>query len=79
VREAGFVVDAKIIPFAETENTWRKGRSFIAEWLKLVPKPVGLLACNDDLGQEIIEVCRLHSMDVPDEVAVIGVDGARRN
>jgi LacI family transcriptional regulator len=74
IRGAGFEVQARIIPFAETESTWRKGRHFIAQWLKRVPKPVGLLACNDDLGQEIMEVCRLHGMQVPDEVAVIGVD-----
>jgi LacI family transcriptional regulator len=74
IRGAGFAVDAKIIPYAETENTWRRGRNFIAQWLKQVPKPVGLLACNDDLGQEIVEVCRLQGMDVPDKVAVIGVD-----
>jgi len=74
IRGAGFEVEARIIPYAETESTWRKGRHVIAQWLKQVPKPVGLLACNDDLGQEIVEVCRLHGMEVPDEVAVIGVD-----
>jgi LacI family transcriptional regulator len=46
----------------------------IARWLKRLPKPVGVMACNDDRGQQVIEACRLAGLAVPDEVAVIGVD-----
>jgi LacI family transcriptional regulator len=46
----------------------------IAQWLKGLPKPVGVMACNDDRGQQVIEACRLALLSVPDEVAVIGVD-----
>ena len=48
--------------------------SRIADWLASLPKPVGLMACNDDRGQQVLEACRLHGLLVPDEVAVIGVD-----
>ncbi|OHB75838.1 MAG: hypothetical protein A2Z25_20865 [Planctomycetes bacterium RBG_16_55_9] len=46
----------------------------MVEWLKSLPKPIGIMAANDDRGQEVIEACRMVGIHVPDEVAVIGVD-----
>ena len=43
-------------------------------WIRELPKPVGIFACNDDRGQNILEVCKLVGLKVPDDVAVIGVD-----
>ena len=39
-----------------------------------IPKPVGILACNDDRGHELLNACREVKVAVPDDVAVIGVD-----
>jgi LacI family transcriptional regulator len=52
---------------------WRDG-SMVARWIKALPKPVGLMACNDFRGQQVLTVCRALGVMVPDEVAVIGVD-----
>jgi LacI family transcriptional regulator len=46
----------------------------IADWLASLSKPVGLMACNDDRGQQVLEACRMCGLQVPDEVAVLGVD-----
>jgi len=46
----------------------------IANWLKLLPKPVGLFACNDDRAQDVLEACKIINLKVPEEIAVIGVD-----
>ncbi len=46
----------------------------VATWLRTLPKPIGLMACNDICGQQILNVCRENGISVPDEVAVIGVD-----
>ncbi len=46
----------------------------IALWLKALPKPVGVMACYDFRGQQVLDACRAHGLHVPDEVAVIGVD-----
>jgi LacI family transcriptional regulator len=43
-------------------------------WLQKLPKPVAVMACNDIAGQQVLEVCRLAGVRVPDQVAVIGVD-----
>lgn len=46
----------------------------IAEWLKTLPKPVCVFACNDDRGVYVLEACKIVELSVPEEVAVLGVD-----
>lgn len=46
----------------------------IARWLTHLPKPLGVMACYDIRGQQVLDACRLAGLVVPDEVAVIGVD-----
>jgi len=46
----------------------------LAGWIKQLPKPVGVMACYDFVGQQVLDACRRLDLAVPDEVAVIGVD-----
>lgn len=46
----------------------------LGTWLAGLPKPVGLMACNDMRGRQVLNACRIRNIIVPDEVAVIGVD-----
>ena len=46
----------------------------IANWLTELPKPVGLMACNDVRGANIIEACKLAGVKVPQEVSILGVN-----
>jgi len=46
----------------------------LAEWLRELPKPVALLACNDFRAQEIIRLAQKVGIDVPGQLAVLGVD-----
>ncbi|MGO4274442.1 substrate-binding domain-containing protein, partial [Paenibacillus sp. TAF58] len=39
-----------------------------------LPKPIGIMACYDICGQQLLEACRIAGIAVPDEVAVLGVD-----
>jgi LacI family transcriptional regulator len=45
----------------------------IARWLKGLPKPVGVLACYDVRGQQVLAACQEAGLAVPEDVAVIGV------
>lgn len=49
-------------------------RDHLARWLKKLPKPTGLMACNDIRGQQTLDACREAGIAVPDEIAVLGVD-----
>jgi len=46
----------------------------IARWLPMLPKPIGIFACYDNRGQQVLEACRRAGLIVPEEVAVLGVD-----
>lgn len=46
----------------------------IERWLRKLPKPVGIFACYDFRGQQVLDACRDAAIPVPDEVAVIGCD-----
>jgi LacI family transcriptional regulator len=35
---------------------------------------LALLACNDDRGRQVLEACRCNQIQVPDDVAVLGID-----
>ncbi len=45
----------------------------LGKWLLTLPRPVGILACYDVRGQELMEACREAGLKVPEEVAVMGV------
>ena len=53
---------------------WGREQMVMSRWLAGLPKPVGILACNDDRGREVLAACRQAKLRVPEEVAVIGVD-----
>jgi LacI family transcriptional regulator len=53
-------------------NDWSKKQVKLAKWLKSLPKPVGVMACYDIRGQEVLDVCRAIGLRVPEDVAVIG-------
>lgn len=46
----------------------------LGAWLATLPKPIGLMACNDMRGRQVLNACKTRSIVVPDDVAVIGVD-----
>ncbi len=46
----------------------------LERWLARLPRPVGIMACYDFRGLQILDACRQSGIAVPDEVAVIGVD-----
>lgn len=53
---------------------WETQQARMIEWLQSLPKPIGIMACNDFRGQHVLEACREAKIAVPEEVAVIGVD-----
>lgn len=53
---------------------WYYKPSSLSKWLKSLPKPIALMACDDNQGQHITEACRHSGLRIPEEVAVLGVD-----
>ncbi|MCF0053139.1 DNA-binding transcriptional regulator [Dyadobacter sp. LJ53] len=59
---------------ARSTELWYYKPSSLSRWLKSLPKPIGLMTCDDNQGQHITEACRQLGIRIPEEVAVLGVD-----
>jgi LacI family transcriptional regulator len=68
----------RCVDFGEPAGTAKPGSDAeiraIARWLKGLPKPVGVFACYDGRALQVLEACQLLGLQVPDRVAVLGVD-----
>ena len=58
----------------KSRELWYYKPSSLSKWLKSLPKPIALMACDDNQGLHITEACRLANIRIPEEVAVLGVD-----
>ncbi len=43
-------------------------------WVLSLPRPVGVMAASDGMGDLLIRICATQNIRVPEEVAIIGVD-----
>lgn len=73
VRSAGFDFRACELPRAAADS-WEAIEDDLAAWIDALPKPVGVMVCSDQRGPLVLEACRRAGAEVPDEVAVVGVD-----
>jgi LacI family transcriptional regulator len=74
VREAGLTCHVFELAPGAAMDSWEEEQERIAAWILRLPKPIGIMASNDDRGQQVLDACRRVNVLVPDEVAVIGVD-----
>lgn len=59
--------------FIQSPSAFHMEEMFL-QWLKHLPKPCGIFACNDRVGVCVIQACDKANISVPDDVAVLGVD-----
>lgn len=49
----------------------------VRRFLKKLPKPIAIMACNDLLGRVLADACAELKLNIPDDVAILGVDNAQ--
>jgi len=74
IRQANLKCHIYPEPNLKKDNVWEKERIALADWLKSLPKPAGLMTCNDERSCEIVEAAHLADVKIPEDIAVIGVD-----
>lgn len=57
-----------------TTRKWIELQRGLAQWLRSLKKPVGIMAANDARARHVLEACRTIGARVPEEIAVVGVD-----
>lgn len=58
----------------QTEWGWSKERDALAKWLATLPRPMALFAGNDMLAKFTLDACRDAGLEVPADVAILGVN-----
>lgn len=53
---------------------WDQQKKQLVQWLQSLPKPIGIMTCNDLRGKQVIDCCLSASIHVPETTAVVGVD-----
>jgi LacI family transcriptional regulator len=79
-RAGGFPLSIYESPSASSFGTTATEQSGISDstgmtdWLQALEPPTGLFVCNDIRGQQVLNVCRLAGIDIPDSIGVVSVD-----
>lgn len=61
-------------PRSSQMRTWEREQKLLAKWISELPTPIGLFACDDDRGRQVLEACQVAGLRVPLDIAVVGVD-----
>lgn len=55
-------------------SEWLHQQAGLTKWIKTLPQPCGVLAASDARARQVMNSCRELQIQVPDQLAVIGVD-----
>ncbi len=62
------------LAFTQEEMRADRIRQSIAVWLRKLPQPLALWACNDEMALHVVSACLREGIEVPEQVAVLGMD-----
>jgi LacI family transcriptional regulator len=74
IQRAGFDCSDFSLPQTLENLSWPQERGAMSEWPHSLPKPLGLMACNDDRARQVVEACKLAGVSVPGQLGIVGVD-----
>ncbi len=69
LRSAG--LSCSVFPADRTAG-WEQEQKRLARWIRALPKPAGIMTCQDNRGLQVLRACAQVGIAVPDQVAVIG-------
>jgi LacI family transcriptional regulator len=77
VRNAGYDCSTYQGRFDEVsdlrEGKWNAELDELSAWAAALPKPVGMMACTDFRGLQLLTACHMAGVAVPEQAAVVGV------
>jgi LacI family transcriptional regulator len=53
---------------------WGRAQEDMVEWVRSLPKPIGIVAVTDARARQLLQACVVADMPVPGQVAVVGID-----
>ena len=73
LQQHGYTANIYSPPLRQKGISWEVEQLYMKQWLESLPRPIGIMACNDDRSQHILEACKLTGFKVPQDVAILGV------
>ena len=64
----------KVITHRYDVENFKNEIDSISKWLRSLPKPAALLACNDFMARQVTEICQMESIRIPEDISLLGVD-----
>ena len=74
IREEGLGDRLYIYDRQQINSVWNYDSPELRQWLLMLPKPAGVFACDDNQAEILLEACNACGINVPMEVAILGVD-----
>ena len=74
VEAAGFGDSFYTYNLQDIDNLWFYERDKLADWLNAIPKPIAIMACDDNQGNNLVEACHTAGIKIPTDVSILGVD-----
>lgn len=74
LRKAGYTSKTYNLYTNSKEKDFLKAKEKLANWLMSLPKPIGIMTCNDDCAMLVIETVKNLNIRIPEQIAIVGVD-----
>lgn len=74
VEESGYGNHLSAYRMQDINAIWYYELDRLSDWLRDLPKPVAVMACDDNQASNLIDACNSIGIKMPGEVAIIGVD-----
>lgn len=58
----------------QSNKGWQEAAQELGEHLLTLPRPIGVLCFSDEWGLKVLEACQRVGLDVPTDVAVLGIN-----
>jgi LacI family transcriptional regulator len=74
IAKAGFGDNFHMCDKQNIDSMWYYDQSVLSKWLLDLPKPIAIMACDDNQGNILLQACNSCGLKIPFDVAIIGVD-----
>jgi LacI family transcriptional regulator len=74
LEQAGHACGLYAAPAKPGRSDWTVDQRRLAKWLLALPTPTAVLAAHDRRARQVLETCHLAGLDVPGDLALLGVD-----
>lgn len=74
VKEAGYGQNFHTYTNQQLETLWYYDTTPLLNWLNQLPRQTAVFCCDDNQGNKITEICKSNRIQIPEHLAVLGVD-----